>query len=1704
MSTQGMKCQTLSNSLLKQEGESRSSRDTPSGSTNYNAKGSKWAISTNFETLCNLTAGSSGKSSRDPSPRREMTTSLEQDKDKYDKSRRREMKNEKMGSKGGYNDTEPRRHVESERISDSRLRDAEWVVRERKPEYDASKQDMKKKRKKGDTFPRIKNGDRDPDPRVMPPEMEKERRHGHRPKREETQFWEEKIDKYKIRMRRKEDGKSPGRRPTEDERAQKRELYKMSGVEFRDTTRETIDRQDMRDRVAARRREDMRLDLDERNARMNSPQRTEREMYGRTQGRTVAKSEGDIDERRDKMRDRRGEEGDYMSKMQHNRDRDRHSGRGTEAERPRRKEEATFDRCTETDRRIARQVDKERERQMETRKDFSGYRREDDQIRRERRAREMLERREHATAERRNRSTSDPDPRVPPRVQSNRELTSSKDDENIRRDRAFYEERGPMTNWAAEIERIKEIPKKHRGGNTRIEQERRRMWLEPQKDRNSADEDRERYRRWKDREREKEMDVKSQAERARDVQRIKAEPNERDFDQRSHEGRHRGANGNDERTENGRKTFREGKGHLSDSDGRTGRKLQGCVEGENVVDDNKESGTEEEGGGDYLVRSGSEGGSDAGWMQDRDRMLSVENSSGGDEEDEREEEDKNVLCEDPTSASSKSFEGDERKEDWVTKKKVTDEDEQGRQQNSNIIFSVTGQSHPQSEATQLSLSENDEVGGAEIDEANMEKHTQRSHDITHENPQLTSSETDEQPVLTNRDKESDHSTSRFTTEDAKEDVQCEASQKLQDEELGGGNKSKEGPCVKIRPMKRDSQTEKLLKRWREQTNEPNTSEQTRPLLEDINTESMSPEEIERIQIRMSRVWATSEEPKRHSQAAHMKWAKDVMRLYMGNSEEQVEDQNTGPREDQGVAGSEYHQEPQVVSQVSFELPTVILTRDDHLAPDLEEELGGMRQADMQADQATAMHVVTNTYTHTDTRPSTAMKEDRAKNQTTEPSSQGQLDEADIDELRKSGTDVYIEEEEEWYLTGTNMLYKPNSCPTLYCDFESDFKTPPTKAKSKSVVDEISQSVEERQTDKEVTEAEVEKMIGEMEEETEEGETDAEKRAVAETDACSVEDYGPKSRFRRRGIRLPTKRRNGECEKVEEEEGVGRDRRTRVFFTTDNDDHSKSWGGMELRNVLDEIKKSQKSHGFFKDTQLYQQYIDTTQEFEILRSRSDVLSTFEDASLSPAPSPPPSRRPLPPLPSQPHLHSLSHTGSVTSAKNLPLPELPNTERRPSSPRLSISLSQSSLLWRELEDVRYSPDLELLTEDQRRLQEVRFEVVTSEASYCRSLDIVVDHFVKSKQLGQLLTTQDKNWLFSRLADVRTISRRFLSMLEQRMESDIMRFTVCDIIAEHCPRFRCVYVPYLTNQSYQDATYQKLMNGNPGFKQVVETLEKSQVCERLPLRSFLVLPFQRITRIKLLVQNIVKRTTPGTEEATHAIRALKLLEKMIRESNESISQMKNLESLVALNSKVNFECKTLPLVSQSRRLVREGAITKLSNSLKEPEKSIYLHLFNDYLLFSVPKEGGRFTVINHYPVTELCAEDCPVKLDTLQKNLFRLRTKQNLLLLRADSASDKLRWISAISPPQPIELSSVQDCAQMQCIRAYVAQQPDELSLEKADVILVHQDCDNWVEGTKLSDLHRGWMPKSHLEAIVNPKVRKRNLSDALKVTNATATA
>ncbi|XP_068178928.1 trichohyalin isoform X1 [Antennarius striatus] len=1771
--------------------------------------------------------------SRDPSPRPAMTAQSERDRDgNREEDWRRERETEKMKDKTRYRDMDPReRYYERDRAPVPTPRQRRQEDDNRKngrplSHVESEREEAVRGMRKGDTFPRMRRGGAGHSKSRTTTEKdgeEGERRQKDRPKGLETDGWQRERCKEReadeIRSRTNERERNPGRRPLEETSRQKERYLESDVVQNR--RRELVDSWDRRERDADRKRGNPRDDMGRRERRVSSPhrirerdnytERKEREKPQRKDGWRNTRSEGDSEERemrRERDRDRRREElqyqhsqseGENTIKTNREKDRDRRGYREEDRQRYRDREregDRSRRRGVEKDRERYREFDRRGQRQSEEEdkykvslKDMKDDRKEDGRFReyKQRRWKETMERESDPkwddSTDRSSRSLNERAPRVP-QAQSSGEWSTTESEKDVEE----------QINSKRVVERSKNekirYEKQDREGveMTGSIEEQRRMWLEPQRGKNSKGEfaDTERYVRKRSKE--------SQVEWGSDGQTLYEQPYDRYLDHSSYRGQCEGRReykGNlewqtegvsvdgeemdEEMDETGKEIDKRRKGHLSHSDGEIEGNWQRDAEGENVTDSTEESDREEEGGSDYWVRSESEGGSETGEKQDRYRILSGEDgfvtvSSGGDEGDERDEDEEeefedcqefwDVVYDGSSPALLRENEREKGREDeWTTgNEELVDKDKQGKEKQPKYIFCVIGHTLPKAASGETSLSQVDQVQEVESDNPVL-----KSHPYSQDNTQKPQDDQhvklirNEYPIINNQEKENK---SKFEIpgeektpvgEIPEVDIRHRVLPELENKTVEGMRQEKEHPYAEIGPINRDSLTERLLTEWREKNKETGRererpsplinsfdNEQIQPILDVINSGAMSPEEMEAIRIRLSGAWSMSEEPKRHSQAPHLKWAKDVLQEILGHSEDQSLDESGA-----GVLGGKGVNQPEIEiryekqhtgTEDTGEMPVLKLGHDGlHSEPELEEEpleVEGLRgmghsQADMHADQFTAMHDDTPTYTHADTLIDTEGK-DHTMDKETECSGQLHLDKCDKDEeiSEMAGNETELldiqkearrEKEVEMYLSVSNTLYKPSSCPILNYETEFGLHVPSNDGEDQELKEREGQSKRERQGE-EADDAIVTEDLGKMRE-GEVTETDGRQVLTEEQvkgkvlTSCSFRDLGPEARFRRRGIRKTTERRNGEHVEVKEEEeeeeegGVGRDRRTRIFSVTDDeDDKCKSWGEVELRNVLDTIEKRKRNSRFFNAAQLYQQYSEAAQNFEILRqARSDAISLSEDATRSPAPSPPPARRPLPPLPTVQHPHSFSHTGSITSVRSLPLPEPPKREGRPPSPRLSISLS--STLWRDLPGVRNSTELEELSEDQRRLQEVRFELVTSEASYCRSLDIVVEHFVKSKQLGALLTTQDRNWLFSRLADVRAISHSFLSKLEERVETDIISFTVCDIIARHCQRFKMVYVPYLTNQSYQDATYQRLMNENQGFRRIVEKLERSPVCQRLPLRSFLVLPFQRITRIKLLVQNIVKRTSPGTTEATQAIKALKLLEKLIQESNDSITQMKSIESLVSLSAKVDFECRTLPLISQSRRLVREGPVTELMDfSLKETERNIYLHLFNDYLLLSLQKEGGRFTVIDHSPVSELRVENCRVKLHSLQKNLFRLHMSRRALLLRTDTQSDKLRWISALSLPHPeVDFSAAQDFTQMQCIRAFVAQQPDELSLEKADIILVHQQSsDNWVEGTRVSDRHRGWVTNSHLETITNSRVRQRNLSDALKLTTATA--
>ncbi|KAM4772111.1 ephexin-1 isoform 2-T2 [Rhinophrynus dorsalis] len=460
--------------------------------------------------------------------------------------------------------------------------------------------------------------------------------------------------------------------------------------------------------------------------------------------------------------------------------------------------------------------------------------------------------------------------------------------------------------------------------------------------------------------------------------------------------------------------------------------------------------------------------------------------------------------------------------------------------------------------------------------------------------------------------------------------------------------------------------------------------------------------------------------------------------------------------------------------------------------------------------------------------------------------------------------------------------------------------------------------------------------------------------------------------------------------------------------------------------------------------------------------------------------------------------------------------PPIEQRKANPSLSRLHSSSSgfNLWQDLPDIRSSGVLVLLKPEEVKLQEAMFELVTSEASYYKSLRLLISHFMESETLKATLHQSEMHFIFSNVLEVLATSERFLLDLEQRFEENIVISDVCDIVYEHAANHFSVYVTYVCNQTYQERAYRKLLQERPEFREAIGHLEMDPVCRGLPFSSFLILPFQRITRLKLLVQNILTKVEEGSKREMSALQAHRELEKLVRACNDGVRKMSRTEQLISIEKTLEFKIKSVPIISHSRWLLKQGELQQMSGPrtsrtlrTKKLFHSVYLFLFNDLLLLSKRLPGERYQVFDVAARGLLRVEELEDQGQTLA-NVFILKLLENAhereftYMLKASSQSEMKRWMTSLVPNRRTKFVSVTakllDCPQVQCVHPYVSQEPDELSLDLAEILnVLDKTEDGWVFGERLHDQERGWFPSSVAEEILNPNIRTQNLKECFRV-------
>uniref|UniRef100_A0A1I7VTS3 DH domain-containing protein n=1 Tax=Loa loa TaxID=7209 RepID=A0A1I7VTS3_LOALO len=246
------------------------------------------------------------------------------------------------------------------------------------------------------------------------------------------------------------------------------------------------------------------------------------------------------------------------------------------------------------------------------------------------------------------------------------------------------------------------------------------------------------------------------------------------------------------------------------------------------------------------------------------------------------------------------------------------------------------------------------------------------------------------------------------------------------------------------------------------------------------------------------------------------------------------------------------------------------------------------------------------------------------------------------------------------------------------------------------------------------------------------------------------------------------------------------------------------------------------------------------------------------------------------------------------------------------------SQRSL-WCELPEVRNAGLLESLDEGMKKLQEAYFEVITSEASYLRSINILITHFMAapemlgSKRPSSVITNEERKQLFSNIFAVRDCSEKLLSDLENRLQESLVLSDVCDILCDHFETNFDPYVKYCSNQVYQDRTLRKLRSENPSFLSCIQRLESDRLCQGLDMRSFLMLPMQRVTRYPLLLIAILEHTQQNPTNYHTAQIALHLANHTVSCCNEGARQMERTEQLLEIERRLVYKSSDLKYFAQ-----------------------------------------------------------------------------------------------------------------------------------------------------------------------------------------------
>ncbi|KAF7298359.1 Actin cytoskeleton-regulatory complex protein [Mycena kentingensis (nom. inval.)] len=356
--------------------------------------------------------------------------------------------------------------------------------------------------------------------------------------------------------------------------------------------------------------------------------------------------------------------------------------------------------------------------------------------------------------------------------------------------------------------------------------------------------------------------------------------------------------------------------------------------------------------------------------------------------------------------------------------------------------------------------------------------------------------------------------------------------------------------------------------------------------------------------------------------------------------------------------------------------------------------------------------------------------------------------------------------------------------------------------------------------------------------------------------------------------------------------------------------------------------------------------------------------------------------------------------------------------------SVSRSSSPAFgssWASLVD---KSALEGIPTQERKRQEAIFELIVTEETYVKDLQLIVETFYSS--MMPLLERKAITVVFANIEDILLTNTTFMSSLEQRQkECRLYVDRIGDILQSHMSSM-AVYMEYCVNQGNAIKVLKSLRDSNPELAAHLQRLKEDPLVRNLDLSSYLLAPSiatnNEVSAIDqagasrrframvwLTVIKILNYTEPG-EEHKAVKRSITTAERILDHINESIRDQEGAETLKRISQNLWIGQGRLDLTAPMRhmgmrRLVKEGPLVKGKSGRK-----LHGFLCSDILVLTDASMKTLYRM--PIPLNEAQVKEAPGgRDDTIFQVSLAYPRGGDAIVLRASSVRDCQLWMDAI---------------------------------------------------------------------------------------------